>query len=218
MRKLILILFSLLFVISCKKSTNLISPENVEPLFPEEVGDTWTYSYVDTIFYDFLQDTLHFPNDSIDVESDTITVKVAENKILTNGKKEIVWQVESKTSVDSIYLIYSSDTLFVEPDNGQYFPDLLVLFLPLNSGAEWEYLPYDYEVEKIDSLNLPFGSIKNLFAVKQILTHIGNSGGENIFYIKNGIGIVKLIYNFWDTMIKKREHKIWHLLNFSFSQ
>ncbi len=218
MRKLFLIIFPLLFVISCQKNNNPISPENVEQVFPEGVGDTWTYSYVDTIFYDFLSDTLHFPNDSIDVERDTITVKVVLKKVIDQQKKEIVWQVESKTSVDTIYLTHSSDTLFFEPDNGRYFPDLLVLFLPLKSGAEWEYLPYDYKVKKIDSLNLPFEIIKNLFAVKQILTHIGNSGGENIFYIKNGIGIVKLTYNFWDTMINKREHKIWQLLNFSFSQ
>ena len=211
MRKIILSLF-FMFFLSCQRNTNPISPNNNELLFPETIGSTWNYSFVDTTFYIFY-------NDSLNVERDTINIEIVSNKITPNGKKEIIWRLESKNCIDSLFLTYSADTLFFETNsNNKYFTDMLSLILPLRESEKWKYFTYDYEVSTIDSLGLSFGSIKNVYVVRQFLKRIGNSGGENIFYIKNGIGIVKFIYGFWSTMNFTNHKKVWQLLNYSFSQ
>lgn len=208
MDKLIIFLF---FVLSCQRNTNPISPDESELLFPETIGTTWSYSFVDTTFYIYY-------HDSINVETDTINIEIVSNKILTNGKKEIIWRLESKNSVDSLVLTYSSDTLFIEPNNSKYFTRSLVLLLPLNAGKKWKDFVIDYEVSTIDSLNLPSGNIKNIYVVQQLLKRECNSGGKNIFYIKKGIGIVKHIYGFWTTLGNTNDRKIWQLLNYSVPQ
>ena len=120
--------------------------------------------------------------------------------------------------IHSLLLTYSSDTLFIKPNNSKYFTSPLVLLLPLNAGKKWKDFVVDYEVSTIDSLNLSSGNIKNIYVVQQLLKREGNSGGKNIFYIKKGVGIVKYIYRFWTTFSDTNDRKIWQLLNYSVPQ
>ncbi len=209
MNKIILAL-SFLVILSCQRNTNPLTSDNVELLFPTTIGTTWTYSFVDTTFYIF------YP-DSFNVETDTIHVEIVNNKLKSNGKKEIIWLLESKNVRDSLFLTFSSDTLFFYT-NSKYFTKELVLFFPLKEGKKWKYFAYDYEVSTIDRLNLPFGELKDLLVVEQLLKRIGNSSGENIIYIKPGIGIVKFVYHLSTTMGDTNHRKEWQLLDYSESK
>lgn len=209
---MIRIIFTLLFfvILSCQKDTNPLSTDDTELLFPTKIGTTWTYSFVDTTFYIF------YP-DSFNVETDTIQLKIVKNKLENNDKKEIVWCIESKCLRDSLFLTYALDTLFFYT-NSKYFTRELVLFFPLREGKKWKYFTYDYKVSTIDNLRLPFGELTHLFIVRQFLKREGNSSGENILYIKPGIGIVKFVSRLWTTMGDTNHHKVWQLLNFSESK
>ncbi len=202
----------ILFIFSCQRNNNPISSDNTEIFFPTTIGSSWNYSFVDTTFFIF------YP-DSFIVKTDTIHLEIVSNHLQSNSKREIIGLLGSGNSIDSLFLNYSSDTLFFYTKNSsKYFTSELVLIFPLKEGKKWKYRPFDYEVSTIDSLKLPFGSLKDVFVVKQLLKRVGNSGGENIYYIKPGIGIVKFVYRLWTTMRDTNYRKIWQLINYSESK
>ena len=181
--------FCLLLLFSCDKNKNPITP-NIKKIsqFPMEIGASWNYEFTDTTYY--------YHGDSMKIENGILHVKIIDSTILDTGKKAFIWQYEFQNNLDTLYSLYSGDSILFYPNKQTSEPKIIFL-LPLTVSSEWEWTFCDkYKVLSKDTLNLPAGTFTNVFHVEQIYNCEIEAGLLNTYYINPGTGIVKYQSNY----------------------
>ncbi len=173
------LLFSLaaLMVISCnKKNENPIEtiPQQID-YFPNTIGYQWTYSVYDS--------TLQ--------QSDTLTVTIVGQTILSNGDKANIWQYKDSGKTDTNYVTRHADTIRFYYN---YLPDLIlkdIFVFPFIVGKYWHGINSFDTCKIIADKNIQvYAGDFNAMELEKKLTGPNYFLYENIWFAQ--VGIVKI--------------------------
>jgi len=115
----LIILFILLFIYSCKKSTNPITPDLGTFIYPLEVGNRWEYDRQVSTFNYRSKDSLNYPryDDSLNYHSEIVVEIMREKTILDTIKTFVIQTGETDTLLREFwgehYYKNQSDGLFL---------------------------------------------------------------------------------------------------------
>lgn len=173
---LTILMLPLIFT-ACENSTENKNPSPTgTTLFPNMVGDKWTYT-----IYDSLANSV-----------DTLNMKII-GTTTGGGKSLTIWVMESRVYNDTFYVHVDHDTV-------KYYDDPIPnavehkLVFPLQIGNFWknQYQLSDSTVVKsIESVNVPANTYNDAYRIERNWTSF-NIHGFSITWFVNNIGTVKM--------------------------
>lgn len=173
---LVILLLPLMFM-ACENSTENKNPSpSAATLFPNVVGDRWTY-------------TIH---DSLTGSVDTLNMKIV-GTTTGNGKSLTVWAVDSRIYTDTLYVHIDRDTVKFYDDPVPNNVDYKFVF-PLMIGNHWmnQYQLYDSTmVKSIEWVTVPADTYNDAYRIERHWTSF-NIHGYSITWFVNNIGIIKM--------------------------
>jgi hypothetical protein len=110
-----------------------------------------------------------------------------------------------------MYVVISGDTIsFYEK---QFYEQFRFVF-PLTIGNKWDTNIGDANVTSNETLQI--NSLNKYYSYKVTIypTHWGNAGGNQLYFISPGVGIVRFDNSIFETDISQRYHTVWELRYF----
>jgi len=206
--KRLFIVMGLVALVTCQKNPSTVITNDTGKVFPEAVGTRWTYQVTDTTLYTY------YP-DSFTVAVDTVHIEIVKRSAYDNGTTEFIWQVDTPEGRDSVFVKMTSDTLVAIPTRHTHFTLAFTLALPLDEGKTWQDEFAAYQTTLVNHMELPVGSMNNVYAIRQQPILEGNIAGANWYYIKPGIGLVQYIYRVFITVMESNHRMTWRLLAYA---
>lgn len=172
----------LLTLISCENKVEVITTEIDGPLkfrlsqFPNKIGTSWTYEVYD----------------SIARVLDTVVVHIVGLTVLPNNKVATLWQITSRSGVDTQYVFTSGDTLRMSDDPSALFIRTTYVF-PLQEGKGWRGgFPSDtVTVMSRGSVTVPVGRFDNAFELEERWGFLNDYGRVSSWLVPN-VGLVRM--------------------------
>lgn len=198
----------LLLIFGCKKGNEGISNKKALDIFPNKIGDTWTYHVVDTTY----------KSDNIDnVQEYDMTVSVADSTVLPGGIKANIWIFESPSGRDTNYVFNSADTINFAVLRGTQVTFIRRYIVPLRLYDSWKYTSISLNEVAVDSVGdivVNGNRFDNAFRIS------GSAGLPDAMFnieewVVDNVGIVKRYYsNFHLSLIIYQHIITWTLLSY----
>lgn len=176
-----------LMAFSCGQK-NPISPNNqlgAKESFPNQVGDSWTYSVFD----------------SIHKTTQTVVMKIVGDTLFKNGKTYKIWQYDL-SGKKANYVNINGDTV------GIYTPFIFKLYVfPLNLNKSW----FTTKVIKIETVSVPAGIFHNCYVIHRLISGY-NYGLDEYVWLKPRIGIIKR--QTYERYFGPATYHVWKLMDY----
>lgn len=194
MKKATTLLFTLMVVISSCSNDEIVTPKIIQDqsqLFPNQIGDQWTYRL----------------SDDIRQVVDTVKVKIVGQGLLPNGDSAKIWtysyQYGLKTYVDTVWVSYIDSIARIYDRPSSYdvtrMPyERLSYVFPLRVGNNWFTSVYYGDTTKIlseETVSVPTGIFTNVFQIAKVRGYVTNSWTKDTIYYKEHVGLIKLKQN-----------------------
>lgn len=175
-----------LLLSGCKKNNDNQHINSTE-IFPDKVGNSWTYNVHDT--------TIHFTSDSSFAEYN-LTVSIVDSIQLPGGINAHVWVYHYSGTTDTNYVIQKNDTIaFLNKGLGtigQYI-------FPLVINNSWQYTPFPSSTFDLATVVAQQDIVVNQQTFKNAFYVVAEGGYPDAQYavrdwIVNNVGIVKRFY------------------------
>jgi len=211
MRTLLIILSILTVQVGCEKAN--VADDN-DDVFPNKVGDTWTYLVDDTSYLLFGPPT---------ITQYTLTVSVVDTITLPDGVHAKVWAYNSPTGRDTNYVFQRSDTVFFTSKHLSVYMDIIRRYIiPFALNNSWAYswisppfAPYPVIVTVVSRSNITVGG--NTF---ENASHIvGRTGKPDDIlgldeWVATNVGIVKRYVENTNTINPYKYRNKWSLVSY----
>ena len=175
----------LLFALGCRKNNNNNDNQSSATIFPNKVGDTWTYLVNDT--------TYDLQNPTPVVAQYNMTVSIIDSVTLTGGVKANVWVYSYPNETDTNYVFQNGDTINFASNKRFYLEIVRMYIIPFRLHNSWEYSVNSIHDVTVDSqANIIVG--KNQFGNS---FHISGNPGmpDEVIHIdewlEDNVGIVR---------------------------
>lgn len=173
---LIILLLPLMFM-ACENSTENKNPSPTgSDLFPNTVGDKWTYAI----------------HDSITGSVDTLVMRIV-GTITASGKSLSIWVRKSNFYNDTFYVNIDHDTAKYYDDP---IPDVVdhKFIFPLKIGNYWKNSNQFSDstiVKSIDLIIVPANTFNDAYRIERNWTSFNIRGYSKTWFVNN-VGIVKM--------------------------
>jgi len=156
--------------------------------FPNQIGDSWTYSVFD----------------SIKKTTQTVVMKIVGDSLFKEGKTYKIWQYDlSGKKAD--YVNITGDTIEI------YTPLIFKSYVfPIYLNKSWSK-PGDCKVTKIETINVPAGTFNNCYIIHRIIASPNYVLDEYVWF-KPGVGVIKRQANEIDLGV--RTNRVWKLMSY----
>lgn len=152
-------LLALMVFFSCDRNNNATpNPSKSDTVaiaaFPNQIGDSWTYSVFD----------------SITLKTQTVVVKITGDTVFSNNEKFKVWEYFYPDKRETVYVNIVGDTVNFNFKYGFYNTKYI---FPLFFGKSWlsgkPGINPPTIVENVESLTLPAGTFNDCYQIKTTL-------------------------------------------------
>lgn len=204
-----ILLFAIIFVMSCNKDTTKPNTQASE-YFPNAVGDYWEYQVHDS------SDVQQHPTSSRDY---TVTVTVAGTKKMADGLNANIWQYKYPWGDDTNYVRTIQDTIKIFENAYSSTIEYLkypriIYFIPFYNQERWtgKLIGIDtFYVDEELNVSSPFFSFDSCFKIHEYYA------GPNIevkddYWLKPNIGLIKKYKN--EYSLGPLDIELWQLKNY----
>jgi hypothetical protein len=176
--KLLVLSAVTVYFAACESSTSNTNPKPADTdVFPNKVGDKWTYSV-----YDSLSGT-----------TDTLNVQIVGTTLNTNNKSLKIWIFNSRFFNDSLFVsVTDSAVIFYEDRNATLLNQVFEFPLEINKYWMNPNLQFDSTmVTAKESVTVPSGTYPDAYRLERTWLSLNVHGHSKTWFVNN-IGIVKL--------------------------
>jgi len=162
--------------------------------FPNQVGDRWTYSVLDTI----------------NKTTQTVVMRISRDSFFKNGKTYKIWQYRLFGKNRTNYVNITADTVGIFNSNSIHKTYLFPLYL----NKSWTG-PGKCKVIKIETVTVPAGTFKNCYVIHRVSLSYNYRLDEYV-WLKPHVGIIKrqtFEYNFAPPTYRVWKLTDYHLVN-----
>jgi len=192
----ILLLLSGLILISCDDNpTNHHGNDAV--VFPNHVGDTWTYEI----------------HDSTAATYDTVVVTIVGTYTMANGHRARVWEYQYLSRAESNYVDTYGNIVNIYSDKSTYAPIDKYVF-PLHVGDYWEVTGLEAPIEVMERgpVSTKAGDFDTSYRIRKQWSFIDDFGAIDSWFVAYR-GIVKIATH--RSAIDGLHVQFWELLSYN---
>jgi hypothetical protein len=167
---LIIIITAFIFLNSCDDNPTDGGGGSLETIvFPDKVGDTWTYEILDSIHTTY----------------DTVVVTIVGSDTAANGHSAKIWEYQYLSKTESTYVEKWGDTVNIYPNNSSEIPIERFIF-PLHVGDGWmgdDFIFGDTTkvIDKV-AISTKAGNFES-FIIQRYWNYIDNAGIINTYFV-----------------------------------
>lgn len=190
-----------LMAFSCRQNTN-VSPNPPKSdtvtvaTFPNQIGDSWTYSVLD----------------STTLKVQTVVVKVVGDTVFSNGGKFKIWEYRYPDKIDTGYVNIEGDTVHFNFKSGFYNTKYT---FPLYEGKSWlsgkSGSTHSSTVENIESITVPAGTFKDCYQIKTTIVGYNYGLVTNDWFMP-GVGFIQ--HHIYERSFGPVDIQVWKLVNY----
>ena len=190
------------FTFSCGQNNNATpNPSKSDTVavaaFPNQIGDSWTYSVFD----------------STTLKTQTVVVKITGDTIFSNNEKFKVWEYHYPDKIDTGYVNIVENTLNLNTKDSFYNTKYI---FPLYPGKSWLSgiggFYHNSTVEKIDTVTVPAGSFIDCYDIRTEIA-ANNYALIEDSWLKPKVGII--YKRSWEHNNGYFDIKIWKLVSYT---
>ncbi len=194
MKKTLLLLGLSSLLTFCKKNDPGVD-SSIASLFPNDVGDNWTYQ-------------------SVSSPSQTLMVQIVGNGTLPNGTGVKLWKYTYPAFIDSMWVAEVGDTVIFYTTS---YTEQRRLVFPLTVGKTWYTNAVYGDTTKVlaeTTTTVPLGQYTDVFEVAQKVGPVTNSSVNDTLWLEEHIGFVKLSQNEYN-LGPEPGNGVWELTSYS---
>jgi hypothetical protein len=209
MKKMLFCCIVLLLAFGCRKSNNNnIGTQNATDIFPNKVGDTWTYSVNDTSF--------SYQNPVTAVQYN-MTISVIDSVHLSGGIRANVWVYNYPGGTDTNYVFQHGDTISLAANTVSYIDIVRQYIIPLRLHNSWQYTANSIHAITVDSQSNIIVGRNHFDNAFHIFGYAGRP--DNSFnideWLEDHVGVVKRHFNSFHFTTNAYQHiTTWSLVSY----
>lgn len=196
---------SLLFALGCRKNSHNNNNQSSASIFPNEVGDNWTYIVNDTSYSDYQPNPI--------IAQYNMTVSIIDSVTLAGGIKANVWVYSYSGKTDTNYIFLSGDTINFASNKRSYLEIVRRYIIPFRLHNSWKYNMNSNNDITVDSqANIIVG--KNQFDNSFHISGHPDMPDEIIYideWLKDNVGVVRRYVDFSGTNGLYKYRTLWSL-------
>jgi hypothetical protein len=214
MKNIIFCFFIIVILVGCQKanSSDDTSVQSQPDIFPDKVGDTWTY---------LVNDTTYTFSSSATISQYNLTISIVDSVLLPGALKANRWVYSYPGGTDTNYVYQHGDTISFAAYTSSSLLIVRQYIIPLRLYSSWQYVESNFTgplhyvtVDSVSTIFIGGDRFENAYAI-----HGVPGVPDNFFYVEEWIadhvGVVKRYINNRGYTIGPDQHKTsWSLVNY----